>query len=294
MSSDMGEQRKLLPDRAAAREDYDPGTLLVHVHISKTAGSTLNHILRSSFGARHCPVEPWGTRWGAESFTVEDLRKLRRLYPNLKSIAGHRVFGYEDLEDGGIPTAYFALVRDPIKACASRFQHKVQRSGKDFTEFESWISNDWARNRHVRALAGTDSATDAIRMINDRGIFVGLTERFDQSILMLQRLVAPDLDVSYQRVNVASETTISQQLLSSDHYRAMIEEAQSADVELYRHVKDELWPKYRQAYGENLEEDEQLFAADRGDFNKVNIARSRIKAYAIYKPALVLHRLLNR
>jgi hypothetical protein len=33
--------------------------LLVFVHINKTAGTTLRYILRSSYGSRHCDVEPW-------------------------------------------------------------------------------------------------------------------------------------------------------------------------------------------------------------------------------------------
>ena len=37
--------------------------LLVFVHINKTAGTTLRYILRSSYGARHCDVEPWHGAW---------------------------------------------------------------------------------------------------------------------------------------------------------------------------------------------------------------------------------------
>ena len=33
--------------------------VLVFIHINKTAGTTLRYILRSSYGTRHCDVEPW-------------------------------------------------------------------------------------------------------------------------------------------------------------------------------------------------------------------------------------------
>jgi len=33
--------------------------MLVFIHINKTAGRTVRYILRSSFGLRHCEVEPW-------------------------------------------------------------------------------------------------------------------------------------------------------------------------------------------------------------------------------------------
>lgn len=288
----MHDERAMPADAvgAAAGEDR----LLVHVHISRTGGSTLNHILRSSFGTRHCPVEPWGSRWGDEPFTLDDLRKLRRLYPNLKSIAGHRLYGYVDLGEEGQPAAYFAMVRDPVRACASRFQHKVENTNKGFEEFESWIEKDWVRNRHVRAIVGSEDVDAAIALIHEKRIFMGLTERYDESVVLLQRLVAPELDISYRPVNVAGKRSVSERLLSDRRHRAMIEEAQSADLELYRYVKEELWPAYVGAYGDSFADDVRRFAASRGDFNRWNIAKSRLKAYAIYKPALELHRMRSR
>lgn len=284
----MGDGQDAMSSRTSGEVSTD--SLLVHVHISRTGGSTLNHILRSSYGARHCPAEPWDSKWGPNPFTRGDLRKLRKLYPNLRSIAGHRLFGYEDLDDGGIQASYFSMLRDPVKACASRFQYKVEHTEKEFDELEAWLQKDWIRNRHVKAIAGTDDVSDAIELIRKKRIFIGLTERYDHTVVLMKRLVAPDLDISYDRVNVADKRDISEQLLSNDGYRRMIEEAQSADLELYRYVKETLWPEYVAAYGESLESDVERFAASRGSFNQLNILLSRIKAYAVYKPALYLHR----
>ncbi len=284
----MADGQDALPSRTSGEVTTD--SLLVHVHISRTGGSTLNHILRSSYGARHCPAEPWDSKWGPKPFTREDLRKLRKLYPDLRSIAGHRLFGDVDLDDGGVEASYFSMVRDPVKACASRFQYKVENTDKEFDELEAWLQKDWIRNRHVKAIAGTDDVSDAIELIRKKRIFIGLTERYDHTVVLMKRLLAPDLDISYDRVNVADKRDISELLLSNDRYREMIEEAQSADLELYRYVKETLWPEYVAAYGESLESDVERFAASRGSFNQLNILLSRIKAYAVYKPALYLHR----
>lgn len=283
------------PQSASAESEHRAvsvdGRLLVHVHITKTGGSTLNHILRSSYGMRHCPVEPWDSRSAHIPFTLEDLRKVRRLYPNLRSIAGHRVFGYVDLSDGDTEADYFALIRDPIKACASRFQHKVETTGNwDYDEFEDWIRQDWIRNRHTKAIVGSDDVDAAIRLIRDKNIFVGLTERYDESMVLLKHRLAPDLDISYRPVNVASKRSVSQRLLADERRRAMIEEAQASDVELLRRVKEELWPEYLEEYGPTFEADVDEYRRARGDFNDVNIFLSRLKAYAVYKPALYIHR----
>ena len=65
--------------------------MLVFVHMHKTAGTTVSHILRSNYGLDHCQVEPWHARWTGPPFSGQDLQRLRRFYPNLRSIAGHRV-----------------------------------------------------------------------------------------------------------------------------------------------------------------------------------------------------------
>lgn len=264
--------------------------LLAHIHISRTGGSTLNHIMRSSYGTRHCPVEPWDTRWGEVAFGADDLKRLRRLYPRLRSIAGHRVFGYGDL-DRDEPVSYVAWMRDPLKACASRFQHRVVFQGKPFDDFESWIERDWTRNRHTKAISGGNSAREAMRLIEEKRIFIGLTERYDESLLMLKTMVAPDLDISYEPVNVAADRSVSERLLGDPGTRAMIAESQAADLELYDYVKSELHPAYRQTYGGELVSDLERYRSSRRDsFNRFNLQTSRLKAYGLYRPALYLHR----
>ena len=289
----MGDRWRVASTEAAENSKTLGHRLLVHVHITKTGGSTLNHILRSSYGMRHCPVEPWDSRSAHIPFTVEDLRKVRRLYPRLRSIAGHRVF--VDLSDGGIEADYVALIRDPVKACASRFQHKVETTGNwDYAGFEEWIQQDWIRNRHTKAIVGSDDVDAAMRLIREKNIFVGLTERYDDSMLLLRQRLAPDLNISYRPVNVASKRSVSKSLLSDEGRRAMIEEAQASDIELLRRVKEELWPEYLENYGPTFEDDLAEYSGSRGDFNDLNIFMSRVKAHAVYKPALYLHRRRNR
>jgi hypothetical protein len=52
--------------------------MLVFIHINKSAGRTFTHMLRSSYGLRHCQVEPWHARWtgphvlGSGSAAIEE------------------------------------------------------------------------------------------------------------------------------------------------------------------------------------------------------------------------------
>jgi hypothetical protein len=265
--------------------------MLVFIHINKTAGSTVRYILRSSFGLRHCEVEPWHAQWSDPPFSAGDLRRLHNLYPHLQSIAGHRVTGYMDLDQSGAQLQYFTFMRDPVKTCASRFQYNVQYRKKTDLVFEEWIQKDWTRNSQTRQIAGSADLEKAIRILQDKNIFVGLTERFDESLLLLKARAANNLNISYRRVNTASDNSLAQGLLADERTRQMLVEANQVDQQLYDFVKQELYPAWQREYGPSLEADLAQFQQTReNDFNQWNLTLSRIKQYIIYKPLLQIYR----
>jgi len=265
--------------------------MLVFIHINKTAGSTIRYILRSSFGTRHCEAEPWHAQWSGSPFSSDDLLRLRKLYPRLESIAGHRLAGYIDLHENGTKFHYFTFMRDPVKTCASRFQYNIQYRKKKDLVFEEWIQKDWTRNSQTKLIAGVPDVEKAIRIIKDKNIFVGLVERFDESMLMLKELRSKNLNISYERVNTASSNNIAKELLSNEKTRQMLVEANRLDQELYDFVRQELYPTYQREYGSKLERDVANYQQNRDvNFNIWNLNLSRLKQYLIYKPLLYLHR----
>ncbi len=265
--------------------------MLVFIHINKTGGTTVTHIMRSTYGLRHCQVEPWHAKWTGPPFSADDLQRLRRLYPNLKSIAGHRIFGHVDLQEDDIGFKYFTFMRDPLKSCASRFQYKVQVSKKKNLVFEEWIQRDWTRNHQTKWIAGVDDVNKAIQIIQDKNIFVGLTERFDESMVMFKALIANDLNISYNRVNVARDKTIAKSLLTNESTRQLLIEAQQSDLELYNYVRQELYPTFQREYGPALEADVADYQQTRdNNFNNWNVTLSRLKQFILYKPLLFMNR----
>jgi hypothetical protein len=265
--------------------------MLVFVHINKTGGNTVCHILRSSYGLRHCQVEPWHARWTGPAFSTQDLKRLRKFYPNLKSIAGHRLTGYIDLHENGTEFKYFTFMRNPLKSSASRFQFRVQVKGKTDLSFEEWIQQDWTRNHQTKWIAGVDDVAEAIRIIKGKNIFVGFAESFDESMVMLKGLLANDLNISYRPVNVAPKNTIKEQLLSNKRTRQMLIEAQKADLELYDHVRQEIYPTYQKEYGSSLQSDVARYQHTQStNFNYWNLTLSRLKHYMLYNPLLFLNR----
>ncbi len=265
--------------------------MLVFIHINKTGGRTVRYILRSTFGTRHCEVEPWHARWADPPFSSEDLRRLRKVYPNLKSIGGHRLRGYVDLQDNGTEFQYFTFMREPVKTSASHFQYNVDYRGKIDLVFEDWIQQDWPRNRQTKMIAGEADVDKAIRILEGKRVFVGMTERFDESMVLLKVLMAPSLNLAYRRVNVARNNALAENLLSTESTRQMLIEANRADLALYNYVKEEYYPTFQRDYGPSLEEDVARYRKTQSaDFDLWNLTLSRLKQYLIYQPLLALYR----
>ncbi|MFC1758224.1 hypothetical protein ACFL2H_05595, partial [Planctomycetota bacterium] len=78
--------------------------MLAFIHIPKAAGTTLANILRRNFGRRHFDTRLFSDR---PVFTAADYRRIRWLYPNLASIAGHGITGTSDLASAVPQVRYF-------------------------------------------------------------------------------------------------------------------------------------------------------------------------------------------
>lgn len=265
--------------------------LLVFVHINKTAGTTLRYILRSSYGARHCDVEPWHGAWSDPPFSTADLQRVRRLYPRLASIAGHRISGHVDLEEAGTDFRYVTFLREPIALCASRFQYQLDYRKKQDLVFEEWIEKDWVRDAQTQRIGGTTDPRDAIAVIDRKKMFVGLTERFDESIVQLRALRAPDLDIAYAPVNVAKSSNVAKSLLADPAMRQMIVDANQADLELYEHVEREVYAAQRRAYETALSGSVVAFRErTRRGYDRRNLALYGLKQRVVLKPTIRLYR----
>jgi len=267
--------------------------MLAYIHIEKCAGQSIHWMLRSAYGLKHCDVIPWqgyNAMNALDGFTAQDFRRLTHFYPRLRSIAGHKVRAYADLDEVCPAIQYFTLLREPLKRQASHFQFIKTRRRLD-VDFVEWVNNnDWGANWQTRALAGTDDVNEAIQFIQEKKILVGLVERFDESLLLVQRLLDNNLNISYERKNIASDNTIANQLLQSPRTRQILIEQNQADLALYEYVKRELFPAYRQAYGPQLAEDLANFQQARGRFNRLNVYAARVYRNLVYKPAIHLYR----
>jgi hypothetical protein len=266
--------------------------VIANIHVMKTGGQTMCDILRQSFPGRHCDLQVKGVA------TADDLRFARRFYPRLRSIAGHNVVPLSDLADACDSIRYFAFLRDPVERCISHYQYR--RNKDETSDFEPWLAR--FANYQVRFLSRTHIAADpwAIEPSAERAIeaverhvgFVGLQERFDESLVMLQRWAAdPDLDIEYRARNVAAQSSIRKRLLGDPRMVDLIRAHHAEDAKLYRHAREIIYPRQVADYGPGLDEDVARLRARLPAPQRRVVARAlaSVKRGLFYKPLARRH-----
>ncbi len=217
--------------------------MLAHVHIMKTAGQTVRGILRQSFGSTHCDV------LARRKASPNDITWAQKFYPDLKSIAGHGVLTHANLENAGVDLQYFTFLREPLQRCVSHYQFSSPKKS-NFPDFEKWLPTN--ANFQCRILCGEENASRAIEVLERQIKFVGLVERFNESLVLLQDWCGEELDLHYRSINVATDNTIKKRLLSDPKIMAQIEAANDQDYQVYRYARDVIYPRQLAKFGPNL------------------------------------------
>jgi len=273
------------------------------VHIEKTAGRTVRAVLLRSFGAGHCEIRtPYGRR-AAETdehrvhVTAADLRRVRRVYRGLRGIAGHNVKPYSDL-DAEVPgIRYFTFLRDPVKRYLSHFKNRARAYGRE--DFERWAASTWTHDWQTRMIAGERSAQKVIDLLATRVGFVGLTETFDESLLMLGRWLAePDFRPEYRPVNRLAEKSRDRDAarekadlgyLEEPAFRDRLRQINALDQQVYDYALREHCARQRTAYTGDLAADVAALRERNARITDWDEAlSSRLLRNWVYKPALLL------
>ena len=254
--------------------------MLAHVHIGKTAGQTIRAILRKNFGPAHCDLfKDYGDLERDWKWTV-------RCYRRLQSVAGHAVKPTPAFEKYFPQARYYTFVRDPLRRAVSHYQFMLQ-SGVRCGPFPGWLEAN--ADHQTQLIAGEPDADKAIEVLQTRIGFVGLVERFDESLVLWKRWAGnPQIDIRYRSVNVARSNAVREKVLSDERNRGLIRDLHRQDVKLYRYVVEELYPRQVAAYGETLQEDVRSF--ERALAAGTNLSwvglLGKAKRNLIYKPVM--------
>ena len=210
--------------------------MIVFLHIPKTGGSTFQFILENSFGVAACHTN----HAKKPVFDQNDLDFTRKLFPRLRSIAGHNLVDPLRLS---VPDPFYAtFLRHPVERVISQYQNLVNH-GRQCETFEATLREcKQLQNLQVKLMAGESNLDKAKRFL-DRCNFVGVTESFDLSLHVLKRLCPYRLNLNYKRRRVARDNSIRHSLQRDGRIVDMIMEYNRASMELYSFGVQQVFPR---------------------------------------------------
>ena len=233
---------------------------LIFIHIPKSAGNSLREILRRQYGYRY------SFKVQSDERTKASVDKLRQLPEDrkyrIRLISGHMPFGLHRWLPQ--PATYITILRNPIERVASEYYY-IRRKPihPDHSELvennlslkEFYIDRMVERNttnlqtRWVSGCADFDSvvppyeelpanALDLAKQNLEKYFVVcGLTERFDESLLLMQKVLGWG-NVYYVKRNVTRRRPQRDELSSST--LRLIEKYEEKDLELFEYAAKRL------------------------------------------------------
>jgi len=220
---------------------------LLFLHIPKTAGSTFLRILDRQYGEKQ---SYWLDGHDSEA-SINQLTMLpESKRNNIRLLSGHMPFGLHTLLQG--PHAYVTFLRHPVERLISHYYFvrenpyhylhaHVVTSGMDLMEYvQSGISPE-LENGQTKALSGNlgASSSDDLSLAKENllqhFVAVGLTERFDESILLMRDRL------NWKVPFYVSQNVTRNRPLMTDLPRRVIravERVNELDYELYEYVAE--------------------------------------------------------
>ncbi len=260
--------------------------MLCFIHIERAGGTTLHHIMRNNL-LSFLTLQP--SLWSNDAdsvFTAGELQAMLRLLPFTKGFGGHttRVYaGYERVTRQ--PLKYFTFVRDPVDRYLSHFEYQVDSMSVPWT-LESFMAEPRFSNFMTTRIAGTTDVERAKRLLRSESTFVGMTERFDESLHLLRHsLGLPHFDLRYERQNVGRDRAggpagAGPERTLTDGVHEQVRAHNLLDIELYEFVRTELYPERVESYGSSLTTDVARF---RGENEGYQFNSARRYAWGLYR-----------
>lgn len=222
--------------------------MIAFIHIKKTAGKTIKYIMQRELGITHCDAKRWHPN--DDCYSAADLKRLRRIYPWLQSIAGHSIKAYGDLRQANPDIKLYTFLRDPIRRMVSQYQYELNLGRYVGDSFEHWVTNPANHDLQVKSLAGTANLAKALRLLETEVAFVGLMERLDESLQMMRPALGlpKRVNLSPARVNAARDNTLRDQILADPQRMALLQQANQRDQVLYDFARDQIFARQRACF----------------------------------------------
>jgi len=242
--------------------------MIVCLHIPKTGGTSFNVILENSFGIRNCHTN----QTDRSTFTQADFEFARKCYPGLRSIVGHNLVDPGQLK---VSDPFFmTILREPIARVISHYQYSVQNGHNKKSFAETLRASENLENLQVKLIAGSRDLDKAKRFL-EQCAFVGLTEKFDLSLRVLEGLSPWKLQLNYERRVVARGNDVKDLVKSDERLLELAREYNKLDIELYEFAVNEIFPRLCRKAGVDSAEKVPSYQS-KGSTKRLNYQLSRV------------------
>ncbi len=273
-------------------------SILIHLHIPKNAGTTLSRMLKVHL-LLHPPTRIihhesvlgfYTTKGHAEDRIRRIEGESDRARRRIRFFEAHCGYGVHTRLPS--PSLYITTLRDPVDRALSVFYFRKQQGDlpEDY-DIERWLLEHpddpvWhVDNGQVRYLASDDGRIidcpvgevsremldKAKRRLEDEIAYFGLVERFDESVVLLRRVLGWR-SLNYARSNVTRKRKSKSEISNND--RELLRRHTALDAELFAFARD-LFQQRIEAEGTN-------FGAECARFTAQNARHAR-RFGAIYQ-----------
>ncbi len=225
---------------------------LIFLHIPKTAGSTFHTILSSRYCKKNT-YNVFGSRY-SEPEIKQFIELSLESKKHIRLLKGHMPFGLHKYIN--LKGRYISILRDPAERVISQYYYikknsynplhaQVEGGNMSIKKFVSSGISIGMNNGQCRFLNGDLDAygfnecnaglLDQVKKnINEHFLWLGVTERFDESILLLSKLMGWKKLPCYIRSNVSNIRKPKRKIGCED--MSVIEQFNSLDIQLYKYV----------------------------------------------------------